>query len=933
MLSADDAVVFLRPAAADGGKPVDIVLLGHVQVAQGNITFSYDRYWVPTIVAGPIRLVGPRVDGADESSATYRAAAALLREQRPAALARSNAPATTSTATTAAAHPSDIVSMPPTTGPSPGPLPVKLIEPTFKSFDLQRTSDGQIAYVCTGGVSVSYRSAKQNPNGTANQDLLEFSASSMVLFTDLTDMHNAAGGGKDGPLEHVTSGYFEGDVRVFVTPAGASRNELRMRAERVYYEFATDRAVLTDVVLHTTDAKKGIPIFLHAATVRQLSQGEFKADNAELTTSAFATPTYGLGASHIYVRSEDSGDPRIGERVAFSARDVTLNAFGLPVIYAPAAGGTMTARGSIFRGLGAEDSNKFGFGLRTDWGLFETLGEPAPENVDASYRLDYYSERGPGLGLDATYNHSDVSDVSKQPYTFAGDLHAYFVPDDRGNDILGSALRDQPVPESFRGRLVYEHEHNFGDDITAQVRLGYLSDSNFLPEYFFDEYQNGLPIDESVYLKHQNGSEVVSFLAEWQPNRVVSTADFVQENREISSLPDLEYRRVGDSFAADHLTFFSDNDASAAKFVRSEQSLKQQGYYGPFVEPGTPAFAYTGDPGDTTFRGDTRQEIDYPINLGVAHLVPYVMGRYTVYSQGVTPVGRVPLTRSVPTQVTVSSDRNRLLAGGGVRLTTDFWRVDDAVQSDLFDIHRVRHIITPEVNLFASGQTVDQNRLFIYDPSRDALNDIQAAQIALRQRWQTKRGGPGHWRSVDFLSLDVYANLFANQPSARFRDPTDFRSVFLQSEPEYSIPRNTANVDATYRVSDTTAVLSSVVQNLDKNKLATASVGVAVTRGDRMAYFVGNRYIADLNSNVATFEASYQLDRKYTLGASESVDLSQSKNVYYIASLTRSFDNFSAAVDVHYDQSTNDSGFGFNLSPNGLARGAGSTQLQRQQTP
>ncbi len=927
-LEADDAVVFLRPKSADGTRSVDIVLVGHAQVTQGKITFGYDRYWVPAIVSGPIRLLGPRTEERDDRSMVYRAATALLREQRPTIASTSTAPATTTSATTTTpAGPADLVPMPPA-GPSAGePVATKVLGASFTNLDVQRTSDGNLAYVCTGGVGLRYRDL--------TGDLLEFSADSMVLFTDLKDMRDA-GGGKDAIGEHVVSGYFEGDVRVFMTPhtppPPTSKNELRMRAERIYYEFATDRAVMKDVVFHTTDAKKGIPIFMRAATVRQLSRGEFKAQGVEMTTSPFATPTYGLGAGSIYVRGEDSGDPRVGERVAFAAQDVTLNAFGYPFLYFPQAGGTMTARGSIFRGVGVEDTNKFGFGVRTQWGLFETLGDPPPEHVDATYSLDYYSNRGPAGGIDATYNGGTVSDLTKQPYNFEGDLHAYFL-DDHGTDVLGSARNNEPAPQEFRGRVTYEHEHDFGDDVTAQVRLGYLSDSNFMPEFFFNEYQNGLPIDESVYVKHQTGSEVASFLTEWQPNRVVSIADYEQENREVSHLPELEYQRVGDSVAGDRLTFFSDNDVTGTKFVRSEQSLKQQGFYGPFVEPGLPAYAYTGDPGNTTFRGDFRQEVDYPINLGVLHVVPYVMGRYTVYNQGVTPVGKVPTVLGIPERVTVSSDRNRLIGGGGVRLTTDFWRVDDSVQSDLFDIHRIRHVITPELNVFASGQTVDQDQLFIYDPSRDALNDVQAMQIALRQRWQTKRGGAGRWRSVDVLALDLYANLFANQPAARFRDPTDFRSVFLQSEPEYSIPRNTANADATWRISDTTAVLSSVVQNLDQHKLATASVGVAVQRGDRLTYFVGNRYIADLNSNVATFEASYQLDRKYTIGASESVDLAQSKNVYYIASITRAFDNFSAAIDVHYDESTNDSGFGFSLSPNGLARGLGSTQLQQQQQP
>ena len=941
-LTADSAVVWLRPAAPGGGRPVDLVLLGHVSVTLDKITYSYDRYWVPAIVTGRIRLVGPLTALSDERSATYRAAVALLREQRPAAtMATTTAAAATGpavpTTTAAPAPPPDVVPLPPV-GPGSGTaLPVRLLQADFQTFDRERTADGDLAYVCNGDCSVHYRDVKGN--------LLEFLAADMVLFTDVKDTRDATGGGRDAVGEHVVAGYFEGDVRVFTTPVGGNRNELRMRAQRVYYEFATDRAVMDDVVFHTTDARKGVPVFMRASAVRQLSQGEYKAEGVELSTSAFATPTYGLSAAHAYVRSEDSGDPRIGERIAYTADNVTLNAFGVPVIYVPQTSGTMTARGAVFRGFSTEDDNQFGFGLRTDWGLFETLGVPTPEHVDADYMLDYYSSRGPGAGLNLSYNAGDLTDESRRPENVAGDLHSFFI-DDHGTDVLGYARRNETPPDEFRGRLRYENEWDLGTDLTAQVRLGYDSDSNFLPEYFPDEYQNGLPVDESVYLKHQHGSEVATFLAEGQPNRVVTTADAEQANREVSHLPELEYQRVGDSVLSDRLTFFSDDDAAGEKFVRSEQSIKQQGFYDvvrpgasvfahpeDFGSPGRPAYAYTGDPGDTTYRGDSRQEVDYPINLGVVHVVPYVFGRYTVYSQGVVPPLKPSPFKSLPPAVTIASDQNRLMGGGGVRLTTDFWRVDDAVHSDLFDLHRLRHVITPEVTLFASGQTVDQDRLFIYDPSRDALNDVQAAQVALRQRWQTKRGGPGHWRSVDFFSLDLYANLFANQPAPRFRDPEDFRSVFLASEPEYSIPRNTANVDATWRISDTTALLASAVENLDYDRLATADVGLAVTRGDRLTYFLGNRYIADLDSNVVELEVSYKLDRKYTLGVSENVDLDQGKNVFYTASITRQFDNFSASVNAHYDQTTNDEGFGFSLSPNGLARGLGSNQLQQQQAP
>src|SRR5262249_27600836 len=157
-------------------------------------------------------------------------------------------------------------------------------------------------------------------------------------------------------------------------------------------------------------------------------------------------------------------------------------------------------------------------------------------------------------------------------------------------------------------------------------------------------------------------------------------------------------------------------------------------------------------------------------------------------------------------------------------------------------VHRLRHVIEPEINLFTSAQTVDQQNLFIYNENVDAVNDISAVEFALRQRWQTKRGGPGRWRSADFFTLNVSADLFANQPDMRFRDPVDFRGQFFSTMPETSLARNAVNADSQWRLSDTTTVLADFSENLDKFRIATASVGVAVQRDERLTYFIGQRY-------------------------------------------------------------------------------------------
>ncbi len=958
-LSADAIVVWIspEPGGPADARQVEVALLGHARISQDGRDRTQGELWVPTTpVHGSVTLVGERANGPDTDSQTYARAVALRRAEMPVPSTTATAPAATTTTTTPTtatttetaaatvpsvplrqrpAVPGGVVELPPAVpadAPKQGPLPGRSVSVDRADFDRTYAADGTLAAVLSGGVTVRYRDEKR--------DLTEFVAQQAVLFTDLKDadlkaLGGAGGtggaGGRNPVMDHVVSAYFEGDVRVYVTPAAASRNELRLRAARVYYEFATDRAVLTEVVLHTVDAQKGIPIFIRADALRQKSQTEFSADGARFASSAFATPTYDLRAGHAEVQTEDTGDPRLGERVSYQARDVTLDAFGLPVFYLPVAAGTMTARGGAFRGIEPVlSSSQFGPGVRTKWGLFESLGLPPPEELDASYDLDYHGKRGAEVALDGVYAGGGATELTKQPTAFAGDFHVDVVPDDIGTDVLGSSRRNETPADKFRGRAVSEKTFDLTRGWQVQARLGYDSDSNFLPEWKPGEYENALPVDESIYLVNRDGSGFATALAEFQPNRVVTTADAEQANREISRLPELQYDRVGDSLLGDRLTFYSENSAAGLKYVRNEQSLAQQGFY-PGVEPGIPGYAYNGDPGQTTYRGDSRQEVDLPFDLGPVKVVPYAFGRYTVYNQGNDTYLRPNSAKAVPAAVAVGPDQNRLLVGAGAKVSTDFWKTDDAAESDLFDVHRLRHVVSPSVNLFASAQTVDQSRVFVYDQDVDAANDVQAMQIDLLQRWQTKRGGPGRWRSVDVLTLDLYANLFANQPTQRIRDPADFRSVFFDTRPETSIPRNTANADATWRISDTTAVLANYSQNLDYDRVAFAAIGVAVQRDARLSYYLGTRYIAALGSDYANFEVNYELDRKYTLAASEGIDLAQSRNINYAVSLLRKFDNFQAGINLFYNEATGDKGVSVTFQPFGLSRGVGSGQLTQPQ--
>jgi hypothetical protein len=343
----------------------------------------------------------------------------------------------------------------------------------------------------------------------------------------------------------------------------------------------------------------------------------------------------------------------------------------------------------------------------------------------------------------------------------------------------------------------------------------------------------------------------------------------------------------------------------------SRTSLKDQGFNPPTITPGLPALGTTGVQSDITWRADTRQEVDWPVSAGPIRIVPYVFGRYTQYSDSPTG-GQVA----------------RFFAGAGTRMSTEIWKTDPTAQSDLFDIHQLRHVIEPEVNLFTSATNVDNTKVFIYDQPIDKINDVSAAQLALHQRWQTKRGGPGEWRSVDVFALNVDVDFFANKPPKSVREPTDFRGIYLPYMPEASTPRDGINADASWRVSDNTVVMADAAYNINKHELAAIGVGILLRRGDRLSMYIGNRYIDDLDSNITSIAMNYELTSKYTISFGQQFDFSQGQNVQSSFSIQRHFDTFIFSGTYYFDEITGENGFSVNLYPIGLGQALDSGSLQ-----
>ena len=130
----------------------------------------------------------------------------------------------------------------------------------------------------------------------------------------------------------------------------------------------------------------------------------------------------------------------------------------------------------------------------------------------------------------------------------------------------------------MRGRIRWEHQQFLADDWQVQLRTGWISDSTFLEEYAQDEFRGIEPQDTSAYIKHQRDSEAVTLLLSAQPNELVTTQEFAQENYEIERLPELTYHRIGEDLGTETLTLYSNNSISRLGYQQNDDSFADMGY-------------------------------------------------------------------------------------------------------------------------------------------------------------------------------------------------------------------------------------------------------------------------------------------------------------------------------------------------------------------
>jgi hypothetical protein len=745
-------------------------------------------------------------------------------------------------------------------------------------FERTISEEGQEIITVIGRLYIWWHQPAREKPGTT--ELFELEADSLVAWRKTDDKETAGTDLSATRLRGISDVYVTGNV-VF------RQGQRTIYADDFYYDLRDQRGLARNVVLKTFDTQRNIPIYIRAKELRQLSGNEFEGREVLVTTSEFWQPQISLEAAQIRIAQQTEeatpgGSASAGglnvemKGVRFKYGNVTI--LGLPTVRS-----TRETANLPIRSINAGYDGTFGASLETRWYLSRLLGLQEPAGTDSTLSLDYYSKRGPGGGVEINYLREN----------YFGSFLGYLI-DDHGEDRLSRTRRDVDVPEDLRGRLRFLHRQYlpYGWQLTAEA--SYLSDQNFLEQFFRTEFNVGKEQETLLYLKRLQDNWGLALLGK------VRTNDFLNQ---VEELPSAEYHLTGQSLFDDRFTFFSDSQVSRYRYRLASG--------GPAARPDD-FFWFTG----------TRNELDWPLTVGRSKIVPFVAGTFG-YDDG------AGFQATLDNEPAASQD-TIWIGEGGVRMAAQpFWAVYPQAESRLLDLHQIRHVIAPTVTAVkyvASDAVAEQ---------RDTLD------LEIAQQWQTKRGPADNLRTVNWLEFNtdfVWVNESNPQSAAPDRVIWNEPFIPLASSSGYVVPpldrRSTdlfgprqpyVGVDAILRLTDTTSIVGDTYISMETGTIEQADIGRWRLVWPDLSYYIGTRYLRRFylgpearTSKALTFAVTYVLDPRYTLVFSDQYDYEINENITTELTLIRKYHRMSLALTFTIDGFLDEQRVVLGLWPQGI---------------
>ena len=767
-------------------------------------------------------------------------------------------------------------------------------------------------------------------DGLKNYGAIDVSTDRLVIWTTGTqepDLRGQASQDDRTPMEI----YMEGNV-VF------RQGERIVYADRMYYDVPNHvGTVLNADVLTPAPTYEG-KVRLHAEVLQQTDQDHFFAKHAFFTSSRMGSPGYRIEAGDVDFEDHQrpivdavTGQPltRPGTAEPAIEHDATIKAWndvfyfeGLPIFYWPVIAADLNDPTYYIRRASFKQDSVFGTQFFSDWNMYQLLGiHHPPAGTEWDISLDYLSLRGFGFGTSFLYHRDQLFGV---PGAVAG-MADFWGIDDKGFDNLGIDRSHVKPDQDFRYRFLWNHRQQLSEELELSVEAGKVSDRNFLEEYYKREWDELKDESTDVELKWRHENMSLSLFAG------VRLDDFFTETE---WLPRLDHYWLGQSLLSDTLTWYEHSSAGYAEFRTA--SL-------PNASTGDQAVTHLPWEAENRQGGRfvTRNEFDYPVQLGPVKVVPYLLGELGYWGEDLS-----------------GQSVNRAYYQAGLRATLPIWSVDPTVESALWNVHGLAHKVEFEAEYSHSQTNVDLGKFPLYDPlddnqieafrrrfvintfgpaptplppflgppkmfderyyalrsglgdwvtspSMEIAGDLDALRLAVNQRWQTKRGPPDDRHIVDWIELDTNATFFPNP------DRDNFGSI-----------AGLVQYNFIWHVGDRLSVVSDGIFDCFDDGQRIVNVGVFLTRPPRGAIYAGFRILeGPINDHIFSASYSYWMSPKWISSLGFSTDLNDTRNTGESLRITRVGESLLVSAAFSVDPVRNTVTAGMTVEPRFMPKG------------
>lgn len=500
------------------------------------------------------------------------------------------------------------------------------------------------------------------------------------------------------------------------------------RGDELSYNFKTGEGDFGEFSLQSDS------YIVRAEDSQRISSREYLLKNAIITTCEGENPD-------AYMKAKTM---RVVDGTKMYARHVTFFIGPVPIFYTPYAKYDESRKTNLDVEPGY--SSKLGAYLLMAYNYRVNPG------VEAATHLDYYSDRGFGIGQDFRW----------QDKSMKGNVKTYFIDDeepirmDRPEEVEDRT----DLVDSSRYRIRLQHDQDFSPRDYLLSDFAYQSDPFIREDFFREEYKDESEPENRAVLTHRGDD----FTATLTVNKRLN--DFYENVDRLPELGlDMQRQQIGSS------RFYYDSESSAAYLERL------------YTEA-------SGDESYDVFRVDSGHTLFYPTRQGgFLNVIPRAGYRGTYYSKtkeefeeertvtlvetnveaGVTNV----MTSITNIMETITREaggklRNRFELGVEVSFKAfkEFRAPSSAGEGGL------RHVIEPYADYtYVPELDLQPDEIYQFDRV-DRIGEQHDVMFGLRNKIQTKR----RRKIVDLVDLDVSTSYLIDQddPDGEDFTPLDF---------------------------------------------------------------------------------------------------------------------------------------------------------------